>query len=200
MPNARRRVLSQQFYKQTKRARSPLDLATAKSYLKVTGTTDDSLIQLLIDSATDWAEKYTARELRSNTWTLSIDEFDDRIKLRKDPIESITSVTRIVSGTATAVAASVYYLKFSTQFSEVLLADEQSWPSDQDVVEHAIVVTFKTQAHACVDQVVLGILRHIAFMYENRGDCDPEVFGGPLGSAVQSGATWLYNQIRIARV
>ena len=191
-----------QFYERTKKAKTPVKLDDVKSYLKLPAATgpDDDLIQTLIDAATDFAEKYTGRELRKNTWKVFLDAFSDRICLRKDPVDSITSVQRLVSGTLTTVATSVYYLKNNQQFSEVLLQDGQTWPSDVDEREHAIEIVFVTKAHRCLDQVVTGIYRHVAFLYENRGDCDPTGFGVSTDAATQSGATKLYDQVRIARV
>jgi hypothetical protein len=88
-------------------------------------------------------------------------------------VDAITSVTRLVSDSATAVASSVYYLKRSTQFSEILLGADQSWPTDQDDVEHSIQIIFTTVAADCVDIAKAAIKRHVTYMYENRGDCDP---------------------------
>ena len=193
--------MAQQFYQLTRKgARCPVDVATAKSYLRVSTTADDTLIQLFLDGATDYAQKYTGREFRVNRWSLFLDDFPARICLRRDPVDSIVTITRLVSGVATTVSAAVYYLKRSTQFTEVLLNDGQEWPADQDDIEHTIEVNFQTDVHRCVDQVRLGILRHVAFMYENRGDCDPTGIGVDHDAAVQSGATKLYDQIRISRV
>ncbi len=191
-----------QFYERTKKADSPVELADVKSYLKLPSAAgpDDTLIQLLIDSATDYAEKYTTRDLRKNRWKVLIDVFTDRICLRRDPINSITLIQRQVSGVLTPVATTVYYLKNNTQFSEVLLQDGEDWPTDVDEREHAIEITFQTKAHRCLDQVTNGIYRHVSFLYENRGDCDPTGLGVTTDAAVQSGATKLYDQVRISRV
>ncbi len=188
------------FYERTRKADSPVKLADVKSYLKVTTTADDDLLSQIINAATDFAEKYTGREFRKNTWKLFLDVFETRICLRKDPVLSITSVKRLVSGTLTAVASSVYYLKKSQQFSEILLNDGESWPDDEDNREHAIQVVFLTEALPCLDEMIVGIYRHVAFLYENRGDCDPIGFNTTTNSAVQSGATIIYDQARIVRV
>ena len=123
-----------QFYERTKKANTPVKLADVRSYLKLPAAAgpDDALLETLIDSATDFAEKYTSRDLRKNRWKVFLDAFQDRICLRRDPINSITSVQRLVSGTLTTVAASTYYLKSNQQFSEVLLENGQTWPTDVD--------------------------------------------------------------------
>jgi uncharacterized phiE125 gp8 family phage protein len=178
----------------------------AKVYLRVAGSADDALIQLLLEAATEYAESYTRRELRANTWTLSLDEFGDedcgdRISIRRDPVASVTSVTRLVLDVATVFASSNYYLKRLQQRSQIVLVDGADWPDDTDDREQAIVVTFVTAPHRALEQIKVGILRHLAYLYENRGDCgDCSSDVVRATSAHASGAAALYDQHRVARV
>jgi len=196
--------VAQQFYELTRKANSPVDLAEMKSYLKIptSVTLDDDLLSTLIDIATDYAEKYTGRDVRANRWTLFLDEFPSRICLRRDRVNKIISITRLVSTVATAVTASTYYIKRATQVSEILLMDGEDWPTDQDIIEHSIEVLFQTEANPLHQEGILGgIFKHVAFMYENRGDCPPPLgIGSSTDAAVSSGATMLYDYARIARV
>ena len=180
---------------------SPIKLSEAKPYLRIPETVeiDDDLITLFLASATDFAEQYTGRELRDNTWTLFLDTFPVRIPLFRDPVDVITSIKYLddaVTPVQQTVAASVYFLKENVQASEVLLLPDQEWPTDVNEREGTVEVLFVTKAHRSLSQMKLGILRHTAFLYENRGDCDP----GSGDVAKLSGATDLYDQIRVARV
>lgn len=196
--------MAQQFYELTRKAKCPVDLAEMKSYLKIptSVTLDDDLISTFIGIATDYAEKYTARDVRANRWTLFLDEFPSRICLRRDRINKIISITRLVSTVATTVTVSTYYLKRATQRTEILLNEGQDWPTDQDAVEHSIEVLFQTEANPLYqDEILGGIFKHVAFMYENRGDCPPPLgIGSSTDAAVSSGSTKLYDHARIARV
>ncbi len=192
-----------QLYTLTTQGPIPLSVKEAKEHLRITIDADDVYLTTLLEAATEFAEAYTGREYRVNTWTLSIDAFADRIPICKDPLDAsapITSVTRLVSSVATTVASSVYYLKRGAQSSELLLDDGQSWPDDVDNREQAIVITFLTEVHSSLEQVKVGILRHVAYLYENRGDCDLSVSGIVGNSAKLSGAAALYDQHRISRV
>lgn len=189
-----------QLYTLTSQGTIPVSLDEAKAHLKVTNTKDDVLLTSLLEAVAEFAEIYTGRELRANTWTLEIDDFVDRICIRKDPVVSITTVTRLVATVATVVSASVYYLKKGVQSQEILLSDGQTWPTDVDDREQAIVITFLTEAHAAIEQARQGILRHVAYLYENRGDCDLSVSGIVGDSAKLSGAAALYSQFRISRI
>lgn len=181
-------------YTRTGVGANPVLLADVKSYLKQTSTSDDVLIQTLIDSAVEYGEAYTGRDFRANTWTLLIDAFTDRIVLRRNPVDAISSVKYLLSTVLTTIATSVYYLKKGVQCAEILLQDGETWPSDLDNIEHGIQIVFTTVAYRNLDQIKDALYRHINHLYHNRGDCDTK------SAAELSGADTIYNQFRIARV
>lgn len=190
--------MAQQFYELTTPGTPPVSLAEMKTYLRLpSACPDDDLLTSILLAATQVVEKYLGREIRANTWTLFLDEFCPRIKLRRNPVASITSVNRLVSDVLTPVASTVYYKKDHTQFSEVLLSPDQDWPTDQDEVEHAVRVAFLTAPHDCAEIAKNGIKRLVAYLYENRGDCDPT----DASAALQvSGAQGTLQYLRIQRV
>ncbi len=172
-----------------------LSTTDMKSYLKGPPSADDALIASMIEAATTWGEKYTGREFRANTWTLLKDEFETRICLNRDPVNAITFVKHLVSASLVTVATAVYYLKKNTQFSEILLNEDQEWPTDTDDREQVIEIEFVTKPYRCGDAISTAIKRHVAFWYQNRGDCsDCDA------AAKGSGVTGIYDQFRIARV
>lgn len=176
----------------------PVRLKDAKAYLKVDNKSDDFVVRSLLLATVQYAEKYTGRDFRANSWKLLLDGFEDRICLRRSPVASITQVQYTLAGTLTTIAASVYYLKKGPQFSEVLLLDEQEWPSDGDDVEttneHTIEITFATAVPALLEEARSALLKHLAYLYQNRGDCSSEE------AARRSGATEMYDHFRIARL
>ena len=179
----------------------PVALDDMKAYMKVTASADDDLITSMLSAATTWGENYTGREFRANTWTLLTDEFADRMCLNRAPVASITTVKHIVLDVLTAVADTVYYLKKNLQFAEILLKEDQSWPSDTDSLEHAIEVEFVTETYRDTDAISTAIMRHVAYWYSNRGDCAGSSSGCSCGDAAKSsGVTALYDQFRIDRV
>ena len=183
------------FYSIKSQEASPLKRSEASSFMKVTSTSENDLIQSIIDAATQWGENYTGRDFRVKDWVLLTDSFANRINLNRSQIESITSVKHLVSTVLTTVSDSVYYLKKLTQCSEILLVDGQEWPTDTDEREQAIEIEFKTLGYDCNSEIIEALKRHVAFLYTNRGDC-PDVSK----AAMQSGATFIYDQFRIPRV
>lgn len=191
-----------QFYEFVQAGDPLISVAEMKAYLKVTSSSQDALIESLIDAATEWVESYTARDFRDNTHRLYLDCFFSRTCITKDPVDQILSVSRISGGVDEVVDPSVYYLKRHNTFSEVLLAGGQSWPNDVDPREQAIKVEIKTKPHYRANMVKNALMKHIAHWFTNRGDCDTGGSGGCTCSdaAKASGAMSVYNQVRIARV
>lgn len=194
-----------QFYNLLSQDPAPVTLADMKAYLKipVSLTADDTLITALLEAATVYGEKYTGRSFRPQTFELLLDEFSDRICLRRSPVNAIITVKHLVADTPVTVASSVYYLKTLQQWSEILLKDGETWPDDTDELEQAITIEFTTMKYTKAAELIdTAIKLHVAAMYFNRGDC-VECGGEDVdanNAALKSGAHALYNQFRISRV
>lgn len=158
-------------YELLTKAPSPVSLAAMKDYLKITTSDDDAIIQTRIDAATEWGEKITGRDFRAITWKLLLDCFADRIELCRDPVISITTVKHLVDAVLVTVPDTVYYLKKLPESSEILLNEDQEWPTDTDNREQAIEIEFATTGFRCQDTIIEAIQRHVAQWYFNRGDC-----------------------------
>lgn len=174
----------------------PLKLKAVKSHLRVEHDADDTLINDLIRTTVRFGELQTGREFRANAFTLTLDAFEDRICIRRSPVISITSVKYLLATVLTTVATSVYYLKKSHGWSEILLPEDQLWPVDGDVREAGIEIEFIAGPTQFIDQAKAAVLRHIAALYECRGDGEANA----KDVAVESGAALLYNQIGIPKV
>ncbi len=192
-----------EFYRLQSFDPSPLTLDMMKEFLKIENTDSDDLLTSMIEAATSWAEKYTARDFRAKTWELYLDCFSARIEVKRDPVESIDSVEHIVNDVFETVDASIYYLKSLTQKSEILLKSGEDWPSDTDEREQAILVTFTTAGYDCPDLIINALQRLVAYMFANRGDCTTAGGGScSCSDSIASGAGVLgtFDLITIARV
>lgn len=171
----------------------PLKFKEVKAYLRIDTDEDNDLLNALIRTAVQFGERYTGVDFRAITRKLTLDEFTDRICLRRNPVASITSV-QYLKTTLQTVATTVYYLKKGRVFSEVLLQEDQAWPTDGDAREAGIEIVFVTAPTEFLDQAKTALLRHLAALYECRGDCDTEEV------ALQKGVMVLYGQFRTERV
>lgn len=183
-----------EFYDFVSAAGSPVTLNEVKDYMKAKDD-DDELIQSMIDAATSWGESFTGRDFRAITYDLKLDAFTDRILLKRNPVNEITSVKHLVSDAETTVDSSIYYLKENTQNSEILLLSGESWPTDTDNREQAITVRFVTEGYKRQEEIINAIKIHVFEWYSNRSGCDDEEC-----SAIASGVKSIYGQFRITRV
>lgn len=93
-------------------ATEPITTTDAKTYLRVTGTTDDALIAAFITAARVWAENYTRRALITQTWDQRFAGFfsyQRPLVLAKAPAQSVTSVTYLDPDNVTQTLDTTYY-------------------------------------------------------------------------------------------
>lgn len=148
---------------------------------------DDDFLQSEIVAATEDAEKFTHRDLRVKTWRLQVSCFLERIVLKRSPVDAITSIEYLKDGAPVVIDPATYYLYNTTSWSWVILADGQIWPNDEDPVLHAISINFTTTEAGCIELARSAIKKHVAYNFQNRGDC-PEGPNGETNPFVLSGA------------
>jgi len=200
---------------------SPVSLNEVKNALKIplSQTAEDELLQVYIESAVDYAEKFTRRYFITRTFRTYRDRFptgmnsegfyaglgsafSSSFELRRSPLQEIERFEYFVDGTLTAVPAATYYNTIENDYSELLLADGQRWPTDIDNRLQAIEIEFKAglgddadAVYAKAPWVKSGVLAHVANMYANRGDCGD--CGDSSGAYLPKVARHLYLQNRI---
>jgi uncharacterized phiE125 gp8 family phage protein len=185
----------------------PLTINEVKEHLRLdlTDKTQDALLKVLIRAATDYAEKYTKKDLITRTYETFRDSFDDSLEIRRSPLQSVTTVEYLKNGVFVTVSTDIYFATNSNTFAHLALKVNQVWPSDVDLQEQSVKITFKSgygnNLSSAPDALREGILQHIAAMYENRGDCNEgRVSGGSIGNAqkfLPIDAQLIYDQFRI---
>jgi uncharacterized phiE125 gp8 family phage protein len=162
----------------TAAASRPVSLIDVKTHLKLnlSDTSEDAYLNLLIDAAVEAGERYTNRDFINKSYTTFREVFVDPIELRKSKVSSITSISYLLSGTWTTLATTVYGLTDTTGYPLVYLKDGQDWPSNVDNTPQCIRIIFVsgygTTPASVPSGIRMALLNHIAFMYENRGDCN----------------------------
>lgn len=194
-----------------------------KNHLKVTGTNQDALISLYLDSAIDYAEKFTRRDFITRTYKTFRDSFPGisegyyqfggnaslgslafaggnlGFEIRRSKFQSVELVQYFKLGVLTTVDAAIYYNTIEDDYSEILTIDGGTWPEDADRRLQAIQITFKSGfGDAETDMpswIAEGVIQHVADMYANRGDCGD--FGDSKGMFLPRVSRMLYLQNRI---
>ena len=171
----------------------PLSLQEVKEYLRVEDSTDERIVQPLIIAARQFAENYMKRSLMQQTITLTIDALTDQeeylhegmrtapdlnyyknyITLPRSPVQSVTSVkTFDDNDTATTFAATKYYVDTTREPARIVLRTGETFPTALRVANaiEVIYVVGYASAFAIPEPIRIGMLQHIAYMYEHRGD------------------------------
>lgn len=186
----------------------PLTLTEVKTHLKITGSTEDTYLNFLISVVTEFGEKYTKLDFITRTYETFRDSFSNSLEIRRSPVQSITTVAYLKSDALTTVSTDVYFLPESDTFPHLALKESQSWPTDEDLREQAVKITFKSgygdDETDVPDKLREAMLQHLAAMYANRGDCNEGRVGGSLSAGAQKflpvDAQLIYDLCRIRSI
>lgn len=171
----------------------PVSLQEVKEYMRVENSTDERVLRPFIETARRFAEEYLCRALMQQTFTLTVDAYDDvndslwegtrtgpylnyyknHITLPRPPVQSVTSVSTFDDAdTQTTMAASKYYVDTSREPGRVVLRQGENFPTALRVANaiQVVYVAGYTSAYAIPEPIRMGIMQHIAFLYEHRGD------------------------------
>jgi uncharacterized phiE125 gp8 family phage protein len=147
-----------------------LTLATIKAFLRidVLDTSEDTLIELFRDGAVNFFEKYTSTVLRETVFetTKTVIYFERVIKLARSPITSINSVEIKESG---SFAATTEYEEVLRAYPFITLSKNLTPDIDDNYFE--VKIQFTAGLSEIPPSIQVGLLNHIGFLYENRGDC-----------------------------
>lgn len=123
-----------------------------KDYARISGSTDDSLIAIILKQARIWCENYISRDIVAKNRTYFIDETNGIFDLPFGPIASISSVT--IEGVAT------------TDYSFIGLDNETI---DLDGSAEEVKVTYIT--NGLDDELLQQAIKQFAStLYDNRHD------------------------------
>ena len=171
----------------------PVTLQEVKEYLRVDDSTDERIIRPFIETARRFCEEHTGRALMTQTLTLFLDAFEDiedplwegmrtgpyinyyknYVVLPRSPVASVTHVkTFDDADTETTFAATKYYLDSAREPARIVLRTGETFPTALRVA-NAIEVKYiagYTSQYNVPEPLRLGILQHIAYLYEHRGD------------------------------
>ncbi len=155
-----------------------ITLDEARSYLGLTSADiSDADLTAFIKAAQAATERFTRLTLFTTRFVTTRNFFYPEILLKRTPLESTISVERLVNNILIAVASTVYK-DIDTEvlnYGSIVLKAGQIWPSDQDAEARAITITFDAgfgaDATSLPPDLVDGMKRVLADLFENRGDC-----------------------------
>jgi hypothetical protein len=130
-----------------------VNTATAKTYLRVDTSADDTLIGQMITQARIIIENYISKDIVAKTRKLYLASVDERFVLPFSPIASIQSIT--VEGTATTA--------YETYGLDDTIVELNSLPSKEVIVSY-------TTSGLSDSFLIQANLQMISNLYDNRAD------------------------------
>jgi len=186
-------------------ATTPISLVEVKDFLRLdtADTLEDAFLTLLIEAAVDFVEKYTGREMINKTFKTYRQSFNESTEVRRSKLQSITSINYYDSTEAlVTVSGAVYAHTDASDYSRIYVQANQSWPSTGlsgrlNPVEITFVAGYGPSAADVPAALRRGMLEHVLYLYENRGDC-----GGCShdGASIPGNVKLIYNQYKIVNI
>ena len=167
--------------------------AEVKSWLRIDGSDDDTVISTLLKASHNWAKRYTGRSLTTQTLKMSIDSVYDTdiplqegnyigidqditrrsILLPQSPVASISSVKYYDDAdTESTFASSKYYLDNQGIPARFVLRNGESYPTGLRVA-NALEITYVAGyggASDVPDDIKHACLIYTAWLFEHIGD------------------------------
>jgi uncharacterized phiE125 gp8 family phage protein len=171
-----------------------LNEVKAQLRIDLTNTSEDALLTTYIRAATLYFERITGRDLIIKTYKTFLNNFpgnyagygpvlyapynnyDEGIILLKSKLQAITHIKYYdTDGILQTVDAAKYYITDQVDYAAIFIKNNQNWPTDIEVRQQAITITFTAGFGPAASDVPEDIkeilLMMVTNMYENRGDC-----------------------------
>lgn len=152
-------------------AAEPVSVATAKAFLRVDGSDDDSLITSLIKSAREKGEELSRRAFITQTWEMTMDKWPadgSPLKLLRPPLISVTSVKYFDSDNVEHTWTD-YVVDIASEPGAIIFT---SLPSASLRESGAITIRFVAGYGAAdtnvPERIKTAVLALVAHWYENR--------------------------------
>lgn len=187
-------------------ATTPISRSQLKGYLKLdeTDTSEDELLDLIIDLVTEVGQCMTKRDFINRTNRTFRDVFpslrSQGFLIRRSKLQSVNSIEFLLNTVFTVFPLANTGFTIDNDYSTIFLKSDQDWPTDVDEEPQAVKIEFVSgygPAATDVPAKIRGaLLQHAAAFYSNRGDCSDSACGDVL--PVQ--AALVYRQHRIIDV
>ena len=179
----------------------PITLNEARTHLRIEPfgyplrhPDDDFITTLLIPSARAWAELYLNKALATQTITVKLSEFSERIDLPVGPAQTVSSVKYLDRNNALqTLSTSVYYVDYFE--NAIFLEQGQTFPA-VSFRENSITIEYVAGYTTLPAPIKAAMLLLIGNGYENR----QEDIAGTTKATFNSLPMGVYNLLQPYRV
>lgn len=156
------------------RSSYPITIDEIKSHLKIDIYDDDQLdyLNLLISAAVEKAEQFTNRSFINQTWVTYRDSLLEFYVLEKADTQSVSHVKILNKSNEwiTLTSDIDYCFIKKLPYGEILMSKTFDINSKPQSIEIKFVAGYGTASDVPA-ALKLTMLQHLAFLYENKGNC-----------------------------
>jgi uncharacterized phiE125 gp8 family phage protein len=159
-------------FKITEPALEPVTVAEARGWLRITHTSEDTLIADLISAARQDVENQTGLSLISQQWRMTMDNWPDgdMIELPRGPVTGIAAVTvYAANGTPSTAPVAEYLLDIRSDPARLLFERRANPGRRINGIEIDFSAGFGATGTNVPDMLIRAILLLVAHWYEFRG-------------------------------
>ena len=152
----------------------PVSVADAKAFCRVESADEDGLFTAWIKTARQHIEQLLDRSVAEHTYKLSLDRFDDTIRLPRPPVTTVTALQYIdPDGIEQTVASSNYSVDLTGRTHWLVRNSDYTWPETLGAI-NSVSVTYDTGIlPTSGDDLWTAILFQVLH-YFDRGESDAE--------------------------
>lgn len=179
-------------------ATSVISVADAKARLAIETTEDDALIQVMINSATDFCEQYTGRYLISQTAEYSLDDLQTDLKYLEIPSHSATNILLVQyideSGADVTLGSQEFFIDYEGMPLRVAPVD--TWPTIRKKGFNNLTFTV-VEGYGSAGDVPEAIINAVALLVGHQYKNRESVVVGTIASELPMGVTAFLDKYRV---
>ncbi|MCI1001818.1 phage head-tail connector protein [Ochrobactrum sp. C6C9] len=152
----------------------PVTIEDARTFLRISTQSEDTILERLIKTARELVEAETGLALIDQTWRLRVDRWprSGRLALFKYPVSAVTEVVAYrADGTAISFAPEEFELQLGRRPQRLYMAPYPDAPTFCGI-EVDFVAGFGATADTVPEVLKQAILSLVAHLYESRAGVD----------------------------
>jgi uncharacterized phiE125 gp8 family phage protein len=154
----------------------PVEFSDVINHIKLVDSNDNALVSGMLNTAIEFVELKTNRELTAKQFEMYLDEFPEtEIFIQKCPVTGVSKVEYISTGDTsyTTWDASKWQFDAISEPARIKPASDESFPSLNEDVYNAVKVTFECgypDAASVPVKLKAAIYMIVEHLYTHRGD------------------------------
>ena len=118
-----------------------VSLSDMKLHLRIDGTSDDTYVTSLINSAATSIEEESGRDFLDKTWDEVLPKFSDKMELLRPPLKTVSSVKYYdTDGTQQTLSSATYIVVTPSRMPGFIgLGPSQTWPAIQTRPDSVVI-------------------------------------------------------------